>query len=211
MSGFPFFLLSVPQSRDSGMSHCVQPSLVTTFLFCFVLFVVEERSKLTLLLQLENAIHQRLAGRWASGHVDIHGDDPVAASDDGVTVMIISTTVGAASHTDHPSGVGHLIVNLSEGRCHLVCQGTGDNHDVALSGRGTENDTQSVLVVTWRREVHHFDCAASQTESHGPQRSLSRPVRDLIQRRQGVLHRTFLLFLRREGDFATNAAGHRES
>jgi hypothetical protein len=36
---------------------------------------------------------------------------------------------------------------FSQSRCHLVGKSSGDNHDIALSGRGTEHDTQSVLVI----------------------------------------------------------------
>ena len=33
-----------------------------------------------LLLQLKDSIHQRLTRRWASRHIDIHGDNPIAPS-----------------------------------------------------------------------------------------------------------------------------------
>lgn len=35
-------------------------------------------------LQLQHTVQERLGGRRASGNVEVHGDDTVAASDDGV-------------------------------------------------------------------------------------------------------------------------------
>ena len=74
----------------------------------------------TLLLQLKNAVHQSFARGRASRHVNIHGHDPVTPSHDGITVVIIAAAIRAAAHADHPSGFGHLIVHLSQGRSHLV-------------------------------------------------------------------------------------------
>jgi len=66
------------------------------------------------------------------------------------------------------SYLGHLIVNLAESRCHLVCESTSDNHDVGLTRRSTENDSHAILVVTWGGKMHHLDGAAGETESHRP-------------------------------------------
>ena len=96
--------------------------------------------------------------------------------------MIISTTVGAATHRDDPSWVGHLIVDLSQRRCHLICESSCHNHDVRLSGGGTENDTETILIVPRGRQVHHFDGAACKAEGHGPEGALTRPVGYLVER-----------------------------
>lgn len=136
------FLLSVPHSCDLGVPH--------------------------LALQLEDTVHKSLTGGWAAGNVDIDGDNSVATTDDAVAVVVVASSVGAATHRNHPARIGHLIVDLAQGRGHLIGKGTGDNHDVGLTGRGTEDDSESVLIVSWRRQVHHFDGAASQTKGHGP-------------------------------------------
>lgn len=41
---------------------------------------------------------------------------------------------------------------------------TGYDHDVALSGRSTEDDPESILVVPSGGHVHHLDGAACQSE-----------------------------------------------
>ncbi len=166
---------------------------------------------LTLLLQLEDAIHQGFAGWRTSWHVDIDGNDPVTASDHAVAVVVVSTSVGTATHTDDPSGIRHLIVNLSEGRGHLVCERACHDHHITLSRGGTENDPQTILVVPRCRKVHHLHGAAGETERQGPQRALSRPVGDLVECGKGILHSTFLLLLRCEGHFATQATSDREA
>ena len=135
-----------------------------------------------LLLELEDAKHERLGGGRAPGHVNINRDDSVAAARDAVAVVVVATAVGAGAHGDDPSGFGHLIVDLSQGRSHLVGKSAGDNHDVGLTGRGAENDSHSVLIVTWGRKMHHLDGAACETESHGPEGSLASPVCHLIKR-----------------------------
>src|SRR4051812_44553374 len=55
-----------------------------------------------LLLQLENAVHERLRRRWAPGNIHVHRHDAVAPTRHGVAVVVIATTVGAAAHGDHP-------------------------------------------------------------------------------------------------------------
>jgi hypothetical protein len=149
-------LLSVPHSRDLGVPH--------------------------LALQLEDAVHEGLAGGRTAGNIDIDGHDSVATADDAVAVVVVAATVGAATHADDPSGLGHLIVDLAQGRGHLVGEGAGDDHDIGLTRRGTENDSQPILIVSWRRQVHHLDGTAGKTKGHGPQRTLSRPVGDLVER-----------------------------
>lgn len=135
-----------------------------------------------LLLQLEDAEHERLGGRRAARNVDIDWYDSVTSSGDTVAVVVVTTTIGAAAHGNDPSWVGHLVVDLSQGGSHLVGEGSGDNHDIGLTGRCTENDSHSVLIVAGCGEMHHLDGAACKTESHGPQRTLTCPVRNLIKR-----------------------------
>jgi len=134
-----------------------------------------------LLLELKDAEHERLCSRRAARDVNIDRDDPVTTTSDTVAVVVVTTAVCAAAHGDDPSGVGHLVVDLSQSRRHLVGQGAGDNHDVGLTGRGAENDAHSVLVVAGSRQVHHLDGAAGETEGHGPEGALAGPVCDLVE------------------------------
>jgi hypothetical protein len=63
-----------------------------------------------LVLQLENAIKQRLSRRRASRDIDIHGDDTIDSPQDTIAVVIVASAIGTAAHTDDPLGVWHLIV-----------------------------------------------------------------------------------------------------
>lgn len=92
----------------------------------------------------------------------------IAASDDGIGVVIVTTTVGARTHGDDPSWLWHLVVDFSQGGSHFVGEGSGNDHEIALTGTGTEDDAKTVLVVSGGSHVHHFDGAASETERHGP-------------------------------------------
>ncbi|KAI7514872.1 hypothetical protein KC347_g219 [Hortaea werneckii] len=86
-----------------------------------------------LLLQLENAKHERLGSRRAARDVDIDRDDPVATPGDGVAVVVVTTAVGTAAHGNDPSRVRHLVVDLTERRRHLVGKRAGHNHHVGLT------------------------------------------------------------------------------
>src|SRR5208337_2131290 len=48
-----------------------------------------------LLLQLQDAVDQRLRRGWAAGHVDVHRNHAVAAAHDGVGVVVVAAAVGA--------------------------------------------------------------------------------------------------------------------
>lgn len=121
-----------------------------------------------LLLQLEDTIHKRLRRWWASRNVNIDWNDSVATSNHRVRVVVISSSVRAGTHGNDPTWLRHLIVNLTQSRRHLVGEGTGDNHDIGLTWRGAENDTEAILIVTWCGEVHHLDGAAGEAEGHRP-------------------------------------------
>ena len=97
--------------------------------------------------------------------------------------MIITATVRTATHRDNPSRVRHLVVHLSQSRSHLVRERAGHDHDIGLAGRGAENYTKAILVVSGRRQVHHFDGTAGESEGHGPERALTRPVCYLVEGR----------------------------
>jgi hypothetical protein len=148
-------LLPVPHPCDLGMPH--------------------------LLLQLEDAVHERLSGGRASRDVDVDGHNPVASSCDRVAVVVVASSVRAATHGDDPSRVGHLVVNLSQRWSHLVCEGSSNDHNIGLTGGSTENDTEAILVVSWSGQVHHLDGTAGETESHGPEGALTGPVGDLVK------------------------------
>lgn len=95
--------------------------------------------------------------------------------------MVVPAPVRATPHRNDPAWVRHLVVHLAQRGRHLVGQSAGDNHDVGLAGGGTENNAEAVLVVAGSGQVHHLDGAAGETEGHGPEGALSRPVCYLVE------------------------------
>jgi hypothetical protein len=100
-----------------------------------------------LILQLKDAIQQRLSCRRTPRNINIHRNNAVDSSQDTVAVVIVASAVGAAAHADHPLGIWHLVVEESDRRRHLVADGAGDDHHVGLAWGCAEDDAQAVLVV----------------------------------------------------------------
>lgn len=94
--------------------------------------------------------------------------------------MVVPATIGARPHTDHPARVRHLVVDLTQSRCHLVGKGASNDDEVCLPWRGPKDDAHSVLVVAWSREMHHLDSAASEAEGQGVHGTLSDPVDEVV-------------------------------
>src|SRR5665213_3430558 len=69
-------------------------------------------------LQFEHRVEQPLGTRRATGQIHIHRHHLVNALDDRVVVEHPSAR-GACAHADHPLGLGHLVVDLSEDGTHL--------------------------------------------------------------------------------------------
>jgi len=198
---FPASLFPIPHPCDYKMSKSALPSNDDGLGYAIRGDAAKTRSKLVnrskgvmcasevqltscmphLLLQLENAIHQRLTCRRTPRHIYIHRHDPITAPRHTVTVMVIPAPVGAAPHADHPPRVGHLVVDLSESGSHLVGECAGYDHDVRLARAGAEDYAQAILVVARGGEVHHFDGAAGEAEGHGPEGALAGPVGDLVE------------------------------
>ena len=129
------------------------------------------------------AYHQRLRSWGAPRHINIHRHNTIASPRNTVTIMVITTSIRTASHRNDPSRIRHLIVDLSKRRSHLIRKCASNDHDIRLTRRGTEDYTKTILVVAGGGKVHHFDSAAGESEGHGPERTLTRPVGYLIQGR----------------------------
>lgn len=117
---------------------------------------------------------------WASWDIDIDGNNTIASTNNRVRIVIISASIGTGAHGDHPPGLGHLIVHFTKGRCHLVGQSSSNDHDIGLTGRGTEDNSEAILIITSSSHVHHLDGTAGETEGHGPNGTLTTPVDDLV-------------------------------
>lgn len=83
-----------------------------------------------LLLELEDSIEEGLGGGGATGHVDVNGDDPVAAADHRIGVVVVPTAIGAAAHGDHPAGLRHLVVDPAGGEERREAPDDDDDDDV---------------------------------------------------------------------------------
>ena len=91
-----------------------------------------------LLLKLEYPVHECLRRRRASRDVDINRHYPITAPGNTVAVVIITSSVRARSHRYHPSGVGHLIIDLSKRGSHFVGQSASNDHNIGLTRRSAE-------------------------------------------------------------------------
>src|SRR5919198_791331 len=136
-----------------------------------------------LLLQLDDAVQQRLGTGRASGDVDVHGNDLVDALGHRVGVPVRSAAVGARAERDDVFGVGDLVVYPLEGRGHLVGHRPGHHQEVGLPGAvGEGDDAQTDEVVLGGRSGDQLDGAARQAEVHDPQRVPAAPVQDELDR-----------------------------
>ena len=130
---------------------------------------------------MKNAVHERLSRGRTPRNIDIDRHDSIAATRDGVAVVVVAAAVRTAAHGNHPARLGHLVVHLPKRRRHLVRERAGDNHDVRLARRGAEDDAHAVLIVAGGGQVHHLDGTAGEAEGHGPERALTGPVGDLVE------------------------------
>src|SRR3954452_5887566 len=78
----------------------------------------EVRPLLDLLLQLVDAVHERLGPRRAARDVDIYGEKLVDSLDDRVVVEHAGARC-AGAHRDHPLGLQHLVVDAPDDGRHL--------------------------------------------------------------------------------------------
>ena len=132
-----------------------------------------------LLLQLEDALEQRLGAWRAPGHVDVDRDDRVDALGDRVGVPVGAAGVGAGAERDDVLRLGHLVVEAPHGRRHLVGDRAGDDHQVGLPRTGRErDDPEADEVVPGHRRGDELDGAAGQAEVEHPERVAAAPVED---------------------------------
>ena len=97
-----------------------------------------------------------------------------------VTVMIISTTICTTPHTDHPSWFWHLVVDLPQGRSHLVGECTSYDHHIGLSWGCAEYDAETVLIIARCRAMHHFNGTACEAEGHRMEGAIPNPIEKFI-------------------------------
>mmetsp|Transcript_26476 Transcript_26476/g.72785 ORF Transcript_26476/g.72785 Transcript_26476/m.72785 type:complete len:255 (-) Transcript_26476:183-947(-) len=142
---------------------------------------------LDFLLELKQSEQQGFGRGWASGNVDIYGNNAIATSHHRIRIMVVSTSVCAGTHRDNPSRLRHLIVNLAQSGRHLVGEGTRHDHNVGLTGGSPKHHAEAFHIVSGGCGVHHLDGATRQSKSHGPQGTLSGPVDKVVHATDCVL------------------------
>src|SRR5436190_2603379 len=147
-----------------------------------------------LLVEPQDALHQRLRPRRATRNVHVDRDDLVDALE-GRVVVEHPAGARAGAHRDHPLRLEHLVVDLPQGRRHLVHDAAGDDQEVGLSRRRTERlHAEARDVVSRGDDRHHLDRTAGEPEGVRPHRLRLRPRDGLLERRQadGLLERVDL-------------------
>jgi hypothetical protein len=92
-----------------------------------------ERHFLNLLVQLQNRVEQHLGARRTTWQVDIDGYYVVYTLNDRVVVEHPARG-GAYPHRQNPFRLRHLVVYLTENRCHLLADSACDDHQIGLPG-----------------------------------------------------------------------------
>lgn len=111
-------------------------------------------------LQLEETIQKGFGCGWAARYVDIYRDYPVTTPHHRIRIMVVSSTICTASHRYDPSRFRHLIVYFTQRWSHFVGERAGNNHAIRLARTWTEDDTESIQIITCSTCVHHFNCTA---------------------------------------------------
>ena len=129
-----------------------------------------------LLLELEDALEQRLGAGRAAGDVDVDRDDLVDALRHGVRVPVRAAAVAARAEGDDVLRLGHLLVQALHGRGHLVRDRAGDDHQVGLArARREGDDAEADEVVAGHRRGDELDRAAGEAEVEDPEASSGGP------------------------------------
>src|SRR5947209_14609551 len=99
-----------------------------------------------LVLHAEEPFGERLRARRATRDVDVDGDDLVDALAHRIGELEEAAAVGAASHADDVLRLGHLLVEELAALGHLVGQGPGHDHQIALARRRSRHRSEAVDV-----------------------------------------------------------------
>jgi len=134
-----------------------------------------------LLLQEQNAVEQSLSCGWTAWNVDIDWNYAIASANYGVRVVVVAAAVRTRAHRDYVTGLGHLIVDLTKGWCHLVAECSRYDHHVRLARRRSRRGPEALQVISRHRNLHLLDGAACKAERHPHQGTRSCPGDDIAQ------------------------------
>src|ERR1700681_2450331 len=139
------------------------------------------RFRIDLFLELQNRVQERFRAGGTPRNVYIHWNNLIATLHNGV---IIEDTAGggARTHGNDPLGLGHLFVQTANDRGHFLREASGDDHQIGLTRGRAENLGPAPSHVEARgSHRHHFDCAASQTETERPDGASAGPIHGFVE------------------------------
>jgi hypothetical protein len=133
-------------------------------------------------LELEDRVKNSFGTRRAAGDVDVHRKNLIAALNDRVIVEDAAGG-GARAHGNDPLRLGHLIVKLANDGSHFLRETAGDDHEIGLARRGAKHfGAETRNVEASGGHGHHFDSAAGETETEGPDGAAASPVHSFVER-----------------------------
>lgn len=119
------------------------------------------------MFEFDNPLQECFRAGWTAGYIDIDRQKLVGAKDNAVLPFEGKgpTGDGAVAKGHNPFRLRHLVVEGLDARHHFFGDGSGNDHDIALSGRGTKDlRTKAGHVKPGTTGRHHFDGTAGDTE-----------------------------------------------
>ena len=133
-------------------------------------------------LQGHEGVEQRLRAWGATGNVNINGDVAIDAFKH--IIALLEGTAGdcAGAHRDNVFRFRHLVVEPDDLRRHFLGDGAGDNHEIGLARRRSEDlGAKSRKVVTGHAGGNHLDGTTSEAELEGPYGVFSTPIVEFFE------------------------------
>src|SRR5258706_1630962 len=164
--------VSSPSSSMTGSSICVSSRVGRVSAS-----VLRSGASDDLFAKSQDSFGERLGTRRAPWHVHIDRDHGVDALQRRIAVPELAAARGAVPHRDDPLGLGHLLVQATEARGHLVGHRPRDDHHVRLTGARAEDlraEAREVVVLAGSR--HHLDGAARESVTERPGTARPSPV-----------------------------------
>src|SRR5688500_7280415 len=135
---------------------------------------------LDLLLQLQDAVENRLRVGRAAGDIDVYRHYLVDPLDHSIGREGAARR-GAVAYRDAPLRLGHLVPDGAHHRGELLGDRAAHQHHVALAGREAVKHTKALEHVEARDTYsHHLDSTTRRAQDEGPHRIPVRPVEQEI-------------------------------
>ena len=135
-----------------------------------------------LLAQFDHRIKNCLRPRWATGHVEINGNQLVHAThgSGGVGAEHASGD-RAGAHRNHIFRLGHLLVQPNQSWSHFHRHRASNDQEVGLTWRTAGNQTEAVEIKARSQQRCEFNEATSRSVKQRPEAAETGPVVKVIQ------------------------------